>query len=116
VDRSVLGGQAGDEFTTTRIVSGRAFADIFGLKRLKDVTPKSETKVRICTIQGLVKRVPYAANDSEAPPIDQYDLMVTDECHRRYLLGREMSDSEMAFRGQEDYISKYRRVLNILMR
>ena len=78
---------------------------------LQDVTPESETKVHICTIQGLVKRVLYAADSSEAPPVDQYDLMVIDECHRGYLLDREMSDAELSFRGQEDYISKYRRVL-----
>ena len=53
----------------------------------------------------------YAADSSEAPPVDQYDLMVVDECHRGYLLDREMSDAELSFRGQEDYISKYRRVL-----
>jgi type I restriction enzyme, R subunit len=111
VDRSTLGEQAAGEFTTTKIVSGKAFADIFGLKELKDVTPESDTKVHICTIQGLVKRVLYAADSSEAPPIDQYDLMVIDECHRGYLLDREMSDSELSFRGQEDYVSKYRRVL-----
>src|SRR6185437_715433 len=28
-----------------------------------------------------------------------------------YLLDREMSDAELSFRGQDDYISKYRRVL-----
>jgi len=111
VDRSALGDQAAGEFSTTKIISGRAFADIFGLKRLHDVTPESETKVHICTIQGLVKRVLYAADSSEAPPVDQYDLMVIDECHRGYLLDREMSDAELSFRGQEDYISKYRRVL-----
>ena len=75
------------------------------------MTPETETKAHICTIQGLVKRVLYAADSSEAPPIDQYDLMVVDECHRGYLLDREMSDAELSFRGQEDYISKYRRVL-----
>ena len=111
VDRSALGVQAAGEFTTTKIVSGKAFADIFGLKELGDITPESETKVHICTIQGLVKRVLYAADSSEAPPVDQYDLMVIDECHRGYLLDREMSDAELSFRGQEDYISKYRRVL-----
>jgi type I restriction enzyme R subunit len=111
VDRSALGEQAAGEFTTTKVVSGKAFADIFGLKRLSDVAPESETKVHICTIQGLVKRVLYAADSSEAPPVDQYDLMVIDECHRGYLLDREMSDAELSFRGQEDYISKYRRVL-----
>ncbi len=34
VDRSALGDQAAGEFTTTKIVSGKAFADIFGLKKL----------------------------------------------------------------------------------
>lgn len=111
VDRSALGDQAAGEFSTTKIVSGKAFADIFGLKRLQDITPESETKVHICTIQGLVKRVLYAADSSEAPPVDQYDLIVIDECHRGYLLDREMSDAELSFRGQDDYISKYRRVL-----
>jgi hypothetical protein len=84
---------------------------LVGLKRLHDITPESDTKVHICTIQGLVRRVLYAADSSEAPSIDQYDLMVIDECHRGYLLDREMSDAELSFRGQEDYISKYRRVL-----
>lgn len=112
VDRSALGGQAADEFTTTKVVSGKTFAEIFGLKDLKDVVPDTDTKVHICTIQGLVKRVLYAADSSEAPPVDQYDLVVVDECHRGYLLDREMSDAELSFRGQDDYISKYRRVLD----
>lgn len=111
VDRSALGLQTEGEFTTTKVVSGKTFAEIFGLKGLDDVTPEAETKVHICTIQGLVKRVLYAAETSVAPPADQYDLMVIDECHRGYLLDREMSDAELAFRSQEDYISKYRRVL-----
>jgi type I restriction enzyme R subunit len=112
VDRSALGEQAAGEFTTTKIVSGKALADIFGLMKLQDVTPDTATKVHICTIQGLVKRVLFAADSSEAPPVDQYDLMVVDECHRGYLLDREMSDAELSFRGQEDYVSKYRRVLD----
>lgn len=111
VDRSALGIQTEGEFSTTKVVSGKAFAEIFGLKGLEDVTPDLETKVHICTIQGLVKRVLFAADTSEAPPVDQYDLMVIDECHRGYLLDREMSDAELSFRGQDDYISKYRRVL-----
>ena len=40
-------------------------ADIFGLKGQEDVLPESETKVHICTIQGLVKRVLFAADASE---------------------------------------------------
>lgn len=112
VDRSALGTQTAGEFSTTKVVSGKTFAEIFGLKGLEDVIPDTETRVHICTIQGLVRRVLFAADASEAPPVDQYDLMVIDECHRGYLLDREMSDAELSFRGEEDYISKYRRVLD----
>ena len=111
VDRHALGEQAANEFKTTRVVSVRTFADIFGLKELADVVPETATKVHICTIQGLVKRVLFNDDPKNVPPIDQYDLMVVDECHRGYLLDREMSDTEMSFRSEADYISKYRRVL-----
>jgi type I restriction enzyme R subunit len=111
VDRYALGEQAANEFKTTRIVSARTFADIFGLKELADVVPDTATKVHICTIQGLVKRVLFADEPRDIPPVDQYDLIIVDECHRGYLLDREMSDAEMSFRSEADYISKYRRVL-----
>jgi len=55
VDRSALGNQTQGEFSTTQLVSGKTFAAIFGLKGLADVTPDLETKVHICTIQGLVR-------------------------------------------------------------
>ena len=42
------------EFSTTKVVSGKTFAEIFGLKGLTEVMPDLETKVHICTIQGLV--------------------------------------------------------------
>ncbi|MCZ8314395.1 type I restriction-modification system endonuclease [Phreatobacter sp.] len=111
VDRSALGNQTKDEFTTTKVVGVRAFADIFGLKGLEDINPDLDTRVHICTIQGLVKRVLYASDPADVPPIDQYDLMLVDECHRGYLLDRELSDAELGFRNQDDYVSKYRRVL-----
>lgn len=111
VDRSALGEQTEREFTTTKVVSGKAFADIFGLKGLADVVPEIETRIHICTIQGLVRRVLYPQSPDQTPPVDQYDLMVVDECHRGYLLDREMSEGDLTFRSQEDYVSKYRRVL-----
>ena len=104
VDRNALGEQAAAEFRSTKVVSVKTFADIFGLKGLNDVAPESETKVHICTIQGLVKRVLYAEDTSDTPPVDQYDLMLIDECHRGYLLDREMSERELEFRSQEDYV------------
>ncbi|MAL89160.1 MULTISPECIES: type I restriction-modification system endonuclease [unclassified Brevundimonas] len=112
VDRSALGDQTEREFTTTKVVAGKAFAEIFGLKGLGDVTPDPETRIHICTIQGLVRRTLFADDPANAPTVDQYDLMVIDECHRGYLLDREMSDAELSFRDQDDYVSKYRRVLD----
>lgn len=111
VDRNALGSQAEGEFSATKIVGPKAFGDIFDIKGVEQAIPDPETKVHICTIQGLVRRVLYNSDSADVPPIDQYDLMVIDECHRGYLLDREMSDAELSFRGQEDYISKYRRVL-----
>jgi type I restriction enzyme, R subunit len=111
VDRSALGTQTENEFTTTKVVSAKTFADIFALKGLGQVDIDPDTRVHISTIQGLVKRVLYAAEPADVPPIDQYDLVLVDECHRGYLLDRELSDTELEFRGQEDYVSKYRRVL-----
>jgi len=59
VDRTSLGDQAGGEFRTTRVVGANTFADIFGLKGLSEVAPDEATKVHICTIQSLVKRILY---------------------------------------------------------
>ena len=37
--------------------------------------------------------------------------MLIDECHRGYTLDRKMSDAELGFRSEADYVSKYRRVI-----
>jgi type I restriction enzyme, R subunit len=112
VDRSALGEQAANAFKDTRMESLATFADIFGIKELDEPAPDTDTKVHIATVQGMVQRILFAAEDVAPPAVDQYDCIVVDECHRGYLLDRELSDTELAFRGPEDYISKYRRVLD----
>lgn len=112
VDRSALGEQAANAFKDTRMENLQTFADTFGIKELEDKIPDSATSVHIATIQGMVKRVLYASDDVTPPSVDQYDCIVVDECHRGYLLDRELSETEMIFRGYEDYISKYSRVLD----
>lgn len=109
VDRSALGEQAGNAFKETRMEHHQLFSDIFEVKELGDLTPDPETKLHIATVQALVKRTLYS---DDPPSIDQYDCIVVDECHRGYLLDREMGDDELRFRDQGDYISKYRRVLD----
>jgi len=112
VDRSALGEQAANAFKDTRMERLQTFTDIFGIKELEDQAPDDDTAVQLATVQGMVQRVLYAGDGAKPPPIDQYDCIVVDECHRGYLLDRELSDTELSFRGYDDYVSKYRRVLD----
>ena len=59
----------------------------------------------------MVQRILYPGENQAPPPVDAYDSIIVDECHRGYLLDRELSDAELMFRSYDDYISKYRRVL-----
>jgi len=115
VDRNALGKQTADALKDLRLENLQTFTDIFNVKELADLVPDRETKLQIATIQAMVSRVlgPHDdTSDSEIHPVDQYDCIVVDECHRGYLLDRELSDREFEFRDEADYISKYRRVLD----
>ena len=112
VDRTALGEQTTNAFKDSRMENLQTFADIFELKELKDTEPDTETKVQIATVQGMVKRILYPSDETAILTADQYDCIVVDECHRGYLLDRELSDAELEFRNFDDYISKYRRVLD----
>ena len=115
VDRNALGKQTADALKDLRLENLQTFPDIFEVKELADLKPNRETKLQIATIQSMVKRMlgPFSEGaEAEVPPVDQYDCVVVDECHRGYLLDRELSDREFLFRDEDDYISKYRRVLD----
>ncbi|HMR78000.1 MAG TPA: type I restriction-modification system endonuclease, partial [Polyangiaceae bacterium] len=115
VDRNALGKQAGDALKDLRLENLQTLPDIFDLKEIGDIKPDRETRMQIATIQAMVKRVlgPHSdETEKDIPPVDQYDCIVVDECHRGYLLDRELSDREFEFRDEDDYISKYRRVLD----
>ena len=112
VDRSALGEQAANAFKDTRMEGIQAFADIFGIKELDETNPDMATAVHIATVQGMVKRILYSSENQVPPTVDQYDCIVVDECHRGYLLDRELADAELTFRSYDDYISKYRRVID----
>lgn len=113
VDRSALGRQAEAAFKDSKLESYHSFTEIFELQTLDDKKPNLETKVQIATVQGMVKRIFYQeSEDAEIPPVDQYDCIVVDEAHRGYTLDKEMSELELEFRDHEDYVSKYRKVLD----
>lgn len=112
VDRSALGEQAANAFKDTRMERLQTFADTFGIKELDVQVPDADTAVHIATVQGMMRRVLFPAEGVAPPTVDQYDCIVVDECHRGYTLDREMSDTELSFRSFDDYISRYRRVLD----
>lgn len=111
VDRTALGEQATETLKDFRLEQLKTFAEIYEVKELGDITPNRETRLHIATIQGMIKRVLYPS-DETSPPVDQYDCIIIDECHRGYSLDKEMSDTEMTFRNEQDYISQYSRVLD----
>jgi len=111
VDRTALGEQTDNAFKDSRMENLQSFADIFEIRGLKDTEPDRDTKVHIATVQGMVKRILYPGDSASMITPDQYDCIVVDECHRGYLLDRELSDGELEFRDFQDYVSKYRRVL-----
>lgn len=117
VDRSALGVQATGDFCEVRLENLNTFADTFdvmGMEQNKPPKPNpdDDTKVHIATVQGMVKRILYPGDNENKPGVGQYDCIVVDECHRGYLLDRELSDTEILFRDQKDYQSKYRAAID----
>ena len=111
VDRGALGDQATDTFNTELVDGTQTFATIYGLEGREALAPEATTRLHIATVQGLLKRVLYPSEGEQPPAVSQYDCIIVDECHRGYTLDRDMSDGELTFRDQDDYLSKYRRVL-----
>lgn len=112
VDRSALGEQAESAFKDSKLENFHSFTEIFELQSLEDKKPNSETKVQIATVQGMLKRLFYSDPDENTPTVDQYDCIVVDEAHRGYTLDKEMSEVEELFRDYQDYVSKYRQVID----
>lgn len=110
VDRTALGEQAADVFKEVKIEDLMTLDEIYNIKGLDEKEIDKETKIHIATVQSLVKRIIYSDDDT-MPSVSDYDLIVIDEAHRGYTLDKELSDDEMLYRDQADYISKYRTVI-----
>ena len=111
VDRRSLGEQAAGAFNDTRMEGGQTFSSIYNLAELDGLTFDPDVVVQVATVQSLVGRL-FSSSDTLPPlPTDLYDCIVVDEAHRGYLLDRNMSSDELTFRDSDDYLSKYRRVL-----
>ena len=113
VDRTALGEQALDVFKEVKLEDLMPLADIYNIKGLEDKEIERETRIQVATVQGMVKRILYNDGDT-MPAVNDYDLIIIDEAHRGYLLDKEMGDTELLYRDQRDYQSKYRSVIEYL--
>lgn len=110
VDRTALGEQAQDVFKEVKLEDLMTLDEIYNIKSLEDKDIDRETKIHVATVQSLVKRIMY--NEGETmPAVTDYDLIVVDEAHRGYILDKEIGEEELLYRNQEDYVSKYRTVI-----
>ena len=112
VDRTTLGEQAADKLKDVRLENLQTSPDIYDVKELGDPGPEADTRLHIATVQGMIKRLLYPSDEAQPVPVDWYDCVIIDECHRGYNLDQEMSDAALRFRNEADYISTYRRVLD----
>lgn len=110
VDRTSLGDQASDVFKEVKLEDLMTLDEIYNIKGLDEKLIDKETRIQVATVQGMVKRILY--NDGEVKPaVSDFDLIIIDEAHRGYILDKEMGETEVLYRDQRDYQSKYRSVV-----
>ena len=70
------------------------------------------TQLYITTIQSMIRQTSDYNQSSHKPTVGEYDLIIVDEAHRGYIEDKQMSENEIAYENAQDYLSKYRRVLD----
>ena len=109
VDRVSLGEQAMDTFKDVKLKELMTLNEIYEVKDIDDNEINLETKVSISTVQGLLKRTILSDKPDLMP--GAFDLIIVDEAHRGYILDREMTEEEILYEDQLDYMSKYKQVI-----
>ena len=110
VDRTALGEQAQDVFKDVKLEDLQPLNKIYNINTLDDIDLSSETRIQVATVQGMVARI--MSDDKERiPSAGDFDCIIIDEAHRGYTLDRELSEAELLFRDQNDFISKYKKVI-----
>ena len=110
VDRTALGEQAQDVFKEVKLEDVMTLDNIYNIKNLEDKEIDPETKIQVATVQSLVKRIMYNTGKT-MPAVSDYDLIIVDEAHRGYILDKEAGEDELLYRNQDDFVSKYRTVI-----
>lgn len=109
VDRVSLGEQAMDTFKDVKLKELLTLDKIYEIKDIDDNEINLETKVSVSTVQGLLKRTVLSDEPDLMP--GAFDLIIVDEAHRGYILDREMTEEEILYDNQDDYMSKYKQVI-----
>lgn len=110
VDRTALGEQAQDVFKDVKLEDLQPLNKIYNINSLDDIELASETRVQVATVQGMVARL--LSDDRERiPSTGDFDCIIIDEAHRGYTLDKELSEAEILYRNQKDFISKYKKVI-----
>lgn len=98
-----------DTFKDVKLKDLMTLDEIYELKAIDDNEINLETKVSVSTVQGLLKRTILSDTPDLMP--GAFDLIIVDEAHRGYILDREMTEEEILYDNQDDYMSKYKQVI-----
>ena len=110
VDRTALGEQAQDVFNDVKLEDLQPLNKIYNVNSLDDIDLASETRIQVATVQGMVARI-MGEDKERIPSSGDFDCIIIDEAHRGYTLDKELSEAELLFRDQNDFISKYKKVI-----
>lgn len=108
VDRNALGEQAQDAFKNVKIEQLLPLEDIFIIRHLEERGFDLNSQIKISTVQSMMKHI----LEDENATVSEYDLIIVDEAHRGYMLDKEMSDMEILYRDENEYLSKYKMVID----
>lgn len=110
VDRTALGEQAQDVFNDVKLEDLQPLNKIYNINTLDDIDLASETRIQVATVQGMISRI-MSEDKERIPSSGDFDCIIIDEAHRGYTLDRELSEAELLYRDQNDFISKYKKVI-----
>lgn len=111
VDRTSLGDQAFDTFKEVKIEDLKTLNQIYNINGLDEKLIDKETKIHLATVQAMVKRIMYNEDETNVPSVGDYDCIIVDEAHRGYTLDKEMTEAEVEWRDDRDFLSKYKKVI-----
>ena len=110
VDRTALGEQAQDVFNDVKLEDLQPLNKIYNINTLDDIDLAAETRIQVATVQGMIARI-MSDEKERIPSSGDFDCIIIDEAHRGYTLDRELSEAELLFRDQNDFVSKYKKVI-----